>query len=397
MSSIRICAPATDRWRSLLHIILLGYTFVVSAPAFAHMSGASIAAEASSVSASNPSNPATANLTGAQITSGAGASSSVAGLSHEAILDENVGGYAKLFGVTGGAGFSIVTVTNTNNSGSGSLRAAIDGGGNRWIRFTAGLTGTINISSSILMNSANVTLDGRGANVLLQNAGATFALSPRAQNIAIMYIKVDAGNIDGINQFPGSDGLWLHHISFTGGDDDQFSTSNNNGTSHDWHTTISWCKFSQASSFGPILINGVSNHNGDPALITLHHNDISTGSRGPRFTWSRIHEYNNYIHNWSGGYIIGSADGRIYFENNYVNPSGSGNNTVRIQNKGSPGAGGVFALGNVLNGANLESNDPIGNVFHPSDSYSYTAETANTTLRDNIISTAGWRDVPFPE
>ena len=68
MSSIRICAPATDRWRSLLHIILLGYTFVVSAPAFAHMSGASIAAEASSVSASNPSNPATANLTGAETT-----------------------------------------------------------------------------------------------------------------------------------------------------------------------------------------------------------------------------------------------------------------------------------------------------------------------------------------
>ena len=35
MSSRRICAPATDRWRFLRHIILLGYAFIVSAPSMA--------------------------------------------------------------------------------------------------------------------------------------------------------------------------------------------------------------------------------------------------------------------------------------------------------------------------------------------------------------------------
>ena len=142
---------------------------------------------------------------------------------HESILNENVGGFAAAYnsgvGVTGGAGFPIVTVTNTNNSGSGSLRAAIDGGGNRWIRFSQGLGGTIDISSSIVMNSSNVTLDGRGANVTIK--ASTYGLcttNSSVSNFIIMYLKISGAERDNIN-IDYAKNFWIYHLSLSNAGD----------------------------------------------------------------------------------------------------------------------------------------------------------------------------------
>ncbi len=58
-------------------------------------------------------------------------------------------------------------VTNLNDSGGGSLRNAIAAGGT--VTFQAGLHGTIDLTSGILLITQNVTIDGPGASVISVN------------------------------------------------------------------------------------------------------------------------------------------------------------------------------------------------------------------------------------
>ena len=58
-------------------------------------------------------------------------------------------------------------------------------------------------------------------------------------------------------------------------------------------------------------------------------------------------------------------------------------------------SGEIKGNGNMLlSGAFIEERNSE-NVFTPP--YLYTAETATTALRDDIIANAGWQDVPFPD
>jgi pectate lyase len=61
---------------------------------------------------------------------------------------------------TGGRGQSVVFVTNTNDSGSGSLREAV-AGSNRYIVFTVG--GTITLSTDLFISGDNITIAGETA------------------------------------------------------------------------------------------------------------------------------------------------------------------------------------------------------------------------------------------
>ncbi|MFN8445322.1 MAG: choice-of-anchor Q domain-containing protein [Caldilineaceae bacterium] len=68
-----------------------------------------------------------------------------------------------------------ITVTNLNDSGSGSLRAAItsanSGAGADTINFQSGLSGTINLSSSLPAITGDTTITGPGATTLTINGG----------------------------------------------------------------------------------------------------------------------------------------------------------------------------------------------------------------------------------
>lgn len=67
------------------------------------------------------------------------------------------------------------TVTNTNDAGAGSLRQAVldanAAPGADVIQFSAGVTGTISLSTGELSVSESLTIDGPGANVLSVSAG----------------------------------------------------------------------------------------------------------------------------------------------------------------------------------------------------------------------------------
>ena len=87
---------------------------------------------------------------------------------HTAIINAELTGFGQAAGVTGGSAGPLITVTNLANSGAGSLRQAIiDASGPRWIRFSQGLTGTINHTSQLLLNRPDITIDGRGADIAI--------------------------------------------------------------------------------------------------------------------------------------------------------------------------------------------------------------------------------------
>ena len=79
--------------------------------------------------------------------------------------------------VTGGAGGTVVTVTNLNDSGSGSLRQAATGS-NRIVQFA--VAGTINLASPVRVTGTNVTIDGLSApspGITISSASNGFVIS----------------------------------------------------------------------------------------------------------------------------------------------------------------------------------------------------------------------------
>ena len=136
---------------------------------------------------------------------------------------EGFGKYA-----TGGRGGSVIKVTNLNNSGSGSLRSALEASGTRTIVFEVG--GTINLSSNIYVNDGNFTLAGQtapGDGILIRGA----MIQIERSNAIIRYIRfrpgptapngADALNITAWGGFTVED-IIIDHCSLSWADDENF-------------------------------------------------------------------------------------------------------------------------------------------------------------------------------
>lgn len=148
---------------------------------------------------------------------------------------------AKGFGkfVTGGRGGIVVRVTNLNDSGAGSLRAAIDQTVTRNIVFDVG--GDINLSNSLRIdeNEGNLTIAGetapspgitiRAENIGGSNYGGALDIVG-ADNIIIRYISIRGTNsngatIDAIRLEGGTtsvNGIIIDHCSLSHGTDEVF-------------------------------------------------------------------------------------------------------------------------------------------------------------------------------
>ncbi len=244
--------------------------------------------------------------------------------------------------VTGGAGGTVVTVTNLNNSGAGSLRDALNGS-NRIVQFA--VTGTISLASAIIVNGTNVTIDGFSApspGITLTSASDTLVLSGNSEgpdttgsNIIIRGLRFRNAAGDGIQIAYNTHDIVVDHNSLSASGDGEVDV-----TEGAYNVTISYNILSKNNGPGPSLLNKGA------AKVSYHHNIYYGGQdRNPILTAEHIRAYSV-----GPDYTGVLADVRYNIIWNY------GVGTYLLS------SGGVVSQGNVV--SNLYKNDGLTN---PSD------------------------------
>ena len=253
--------------------------------------------------------------------------------------------------VTGGRGGEVIHVTNLNNSGAGSLRAAVSGSNKKIIVFDVG--GVIPLSSDLSIGD-NTTIAGQTA----PYPGITlryYTVRPGNNNI-IRFIRIRRGEEKDLND--GADAIWnrekssiiLDHCSFSWSIDEVASFYDNN------NFTMQWCTIAESlvdAGHG----KGAHGYGGiwGGKLASFHHNLIAhVANRSPRFCGARYvsniyqsnTEYSTYqwanpvqaenvdfrncvIYNCGNGCYGGPGGGQINMVNNYYK-SGPAGATSRI-------------------------------------------------------------------
>jgi pectate lyase len=207
-------------------------------------------------------------------------------------------GYGKY--TIGGRGGAVYEVTNLNDSGEGSFRAAVEAKGPRTIVFK--VSGTIELQSDIKIKNPNITIAGQtapGDGICLKR----YPLSIGADEVIIRYIRVRFGDESGKDADAISSryvkNLILDHVSASWSVDEVMSIY------HCENVTVQWCMITE-SMFNS---NHVKSQHGFGGIwgsnySTYHHNLIAHNSgRNPRFAsgCGNTDYRNNVIYNW--GYV----------------------------------------------------------------------------------------------
>ena len=165
--------------------------------------------------------------------------------------------------VTGGTGKTVVSVTNLNDSGAGSFRAAL--GSNRIIRFS--VAGTIHLSSSLVLTGANVTVDGFSApspGITISSSGTNdcFDIWGPGNNIVVQGLRLrDCGN-DGFQIAQGAHDIVIDHNSISNSGDGNIDV-----TESSYNVSLSWnINANDTGGSGGSLIKY------DARQVSIHHN-----------------------------------------------------------------------------------------------------------------------------
>ena len=250
--------------------------------------------------------------------------------------------------VTGGRGGEVRHVTNLNDKGEGSLRAAVNGSNKKIVVFD--ISGIIALESDLVIG-ANTTIEGQTAPA----PGITVryrTVRPSDNNI-IRFLRIRRGEEKDVND--GADATWqrqkdgivLDHCSFSWSIDEIASFYDNQ------HFTMQWCTLGEAlanpgHSKGEHSYGGIWGGKG----ASFHHNFLChMQNRVPRFCGARYNwdkydteKYANSIqaeivdfrncvmYNWGGGNGCygGTGGGNINIVNNYYKAGPATNNKTRV-------------------------------------------------------------------
>lgn len=196
-----------------------------------------------------------------------------------ALLQQREGYGAK---ATGGLGGRFIEVTSDQDSGPGTLRAALAQAkkGPTWIRFASDMA--IVLDKQLRVPS-NTTIDGRGRRVALIDDGLGVYGS---QNVILTHLTID-GRLNrltqAVNVANGSRDVWVDHLDLSRMSDRLLNVKNGSTD-----VTISWTKFHNSNKV--MLLNNITsknlfeNYDRDAiARVTLHHNYFfNTVQRNPR-------------------------------------------------------------------------------------------------------------------
>lgn len=289
---------------------------------------------------------------------------------------------------TGGRGGKVIKVTNLNDTGTGSLRDAINQSGKRIIIFE--VSGNIKLKSRLQIKNGDVTIAGQtapGDGICIQDYEVNIA----ANNVIIRYMRFRLGdtNVATIESdaIGGRDleNIMIDHCSMSWSIDEAASFY------HNKNFTLQWCIVSESMtnsghSKGAHGYGGI--WGGSPA--TFHHNLLAHHtSRNPRFDGGKryskgsgtgigkfgidkVDYRNNVIYNWSGNSAYGGENGEYNIVNNYykagpATPSKINRRIMQVSkddptgaaNPGdfAPGYGTFYVAGNYVDGNATISND----------------------------------------
>lgn len=289
---------------------------------------------------------------------------------------------------SGSADWQEVVVTNLSDSGSGSLRDAL-AGGNRWIRFAEGLSGTIRVGSTLRVPS-DVVIDGRGADITLSADSSTEILALHAvDNIVIANLKLEGG-YDGIQIFQGTTNVWIHKITSSAAADEMIAITGD-GQRPDL-ITVSWSRFNNG---GKVMLLSGSEYDANHAAdrVTLHHNVFYRSmQRQPLVRFSRVHYYNNWVYQWgapgTGQAVRVGNDGQFASESNVFDDV-HGRPAMIPEDLGTYGY--IRSENDVTTGdPEIQEREP-SRVFDPAAQYDYDLDAAGQSLRDALTAGAGWQ------
>ena len=303
--------------------------------------------------------------------------------------------------VTGGRGGKVIHVTNLNDKGTGSLRAAIEEKGARIVVFD--VAGVIELQSALKIQNDNITIAGQtapGDGICLKN----YNFRIHANNVIVRFIRCRMGDEkktedDAMNLYTDKNDLHdviIDHCSLSWSTDEC-------GTFYGMtNFTLQWCILSE-SLLNSVHGKGKHGYGGiwGGTNATYHHNLLAHHySRNPRLD----HDYvstlkgpvsllNNVIYNWGdnstyGGESKPGSEFKMYnIINNYykpgpATPSGKGrflDPTTNCKNCDSAHPdhvvpGHFYMTGNVMQ----------NNEDYTADNWSGKATTASASLITTI-------------
>jgi len=217
-------------------------------------------------------------------------------------------GYGKYS--TGGRGGEVFEVTNLNDSGEGSLRAAVEASGPRTVVFR--VSGTIDLKSNLSIKNSHITIAGQtapGDGICIKR----YPLTIGANHVIIRYIRVRFGDESGQDSDAISaryvNNLILDHVSASWSVDETMSVY------HCDSITIQWCIISE-SMFNSNHVKGSHGFGGiwGSNYGTYHHNLLAHhSSRNPRMaSGSGYTDYrNNVVYNWGHNSTYGGENQQV--------------------------------------------------------------------------------------
>ncbi len=237
-------------------------------------------------------------------------------------------GYGKY--TQGGRGGVVYEVTNLNDSGEGSLRAAVEAEGPRTVVFR--ISGTIDLKSNLEIKNPHITIAGQTA----PGDGITLKRHPliiRADEVIIRYIRVRLGDETGEAEDAitsrYTNNIILDHVSASWSIDETLSIY------HCKNVTVQWCMITE-SLYESNHTKGSDHGYGGiwgSDYSTYHHNLIAHhSSRNPRFAsgCGNTDYRNNVVYNWGykstyGGEVQQVGSSKFNFTNinmvaNYYKP-----------------------------------------------------------------------------
>ena len=324
--------------------------------------------------------------------------------------------------VTGGRGGKVIHVTNLNDKGTGSFRAAVTGNSKKIIVFD--VAGVIPLASDLTIGS-NTTILGQTA----PSPGITlryYTVRPE-DNCIIRFIRLRRGQEKDIND--GADATWqrnktgiiFDHCSFSWSIDEVASFYDNN------NFTMQWCTVAESLT-NPGHSKGAHGYGGiwGGKLASFHHNFVGhLMNRGPRFNGARYgwtgytsnKDYDTYkwenpvqaenvdfrncvMYNAQGTCYGGPGGGQINIVNNYYKAGPSQSLTsktlngikVSVSTGKERGSQDRITQVTVSNSGNSDKKHP--EYYEMTSRYFISGNTTETT-KGTITKNQDWKGVVY--